>query len=189
MSDTTTLSRLGRIHALIGRRESANQTLYPEPMAAPCQASHVKEQGVLGVTFRHACSARPSAAHLTRRVAAMRPEMKTLLLCLLAVPCLDAAATTSACAKKCAKASMLRRRPGKRWATDEGRLIDELLHRSDYFKFVRPVKNASDQVRVGFGLSLTMIMDMVSPVASFESTSMNCALRKFLERTCGLRTL
>lgn len=92
--------------------------------------------------------------------------MRALLLCFLGVLCLAhaaAAATAAACAKKCSKAApMMRRRLGKRWATDEGRLIDDLLHRSDYFKFVRPVKNASDQVRVGFGLSLTMIMDMVS---------------------------
>ena len=42
------------------------------------------------------------------------------------------------------------------------KLYDDLLHRSGYNKFVRPVVNASEKINVKLGLVLSQLIDVVS---------------------------
>lgn len=42
------------------------------------------------------------------------------------------------------------------------KLYDDLLHRSGYNKFVRPVVNASEKIDVKLGLILSQLIDVVS---------------------------
>jgi Neurotransmitter-gated ion-channel ligand binding domain len=42
------------------------------------------------------------------------------------------------------------------------KLYDDLLHRSGYNKFVRPVVNATEKINVKLGLILSQLIDVVS---------------------------